>query len=82
MGQGVYGATATIRVKVARSSHKFGLRPHVLSVAAERMLRDGQHGLHFTCYRPLSYDALENLWHCVTCGHSISGEVVHARSVT
>jgi hypothetical protein len=46
---------------------------------ARRMLRDGQHGLHFTCYRQLSYDALENLWHCVTCGSSISGAVVAAR---
>jgi hypothetical protein len=47
---------------------------------ARRMLRNGQHGVHFTCYRPLSYDTLENLWHCVTCGSSISGELVVARS--
>jgi hypothetical protein len=47
---------------------------------ARRMMRDGQHGLHFTCYRPLSYDALENLWHCVTCGTSIGAEHVVARS--
>ena len=48
---------------------------------ARRMIRNGQHGLHFTCYRPLSYEALANLWRCVACGHSIGGELVAARRV-
>jgi hypothetical protein len=46
---------------------------------ARRMVRNGQHGLHFTCYRPLTYDPLANLWHCVACGQSIGGELVVAR---
>jgi hypothetical protein len=47
---------------------------------ARRMVRNGQHGLHFTCYRPLRYDPLANLWLCVACGSSIGGELVVARS--
>jgi hypothetical protein len=48
---------------------------------ARRMVRNGQHGLHFTCYRPLRYDALANLWCCMACGHSISADLVVARRV-
>jgi hypothetical protein len=46
---------------------------------ARRMVRNGQHGLHFTCYRPMRYDALANLWHCMTCGHSVGTDHVLAR---
>jgi hypothetical protein len=46
---------------------------------ARRMVRNGQHGLHFTCYRPMRYDALANLWHCVACGHSVGTDHVLAR---
>jgi hypothetical protein len=46
---------------------------------ARRMVRRGQHGLHFTCYRPLRYDAPTNLWCCKACGSSVSGELVAAR---
>jgi hypothetical protein len=49
---------------------------------ALRMERDGQHGLHFTCYRPLHYDALENRWRCAACGSSISGYLIAARRGT
>jgi hypothetical protein len=48
---------------------------------AWRMVRRGQHGLHFTCYRPLRYDAHENLWRCVDCGSSVDGGLVAARRV-
>jgi hypothetical protein len=46
---------------------------------ARRMVRNGQHGLHFTCYRPMRYDALAHLWHCVACGHSVGTDRVLAR---
>ena len=46
---------------------------------AWRMERNGQHGRHFTCYRPLRYDARANLWHCVACDSSISGHLIAAR---
>jgi LSD1 subclass zinc finger protein len=46
---------------------------------ARRMVRDGQHGLHFTCYRPLRYDAGANLWRCAACGGWTGPDVVIAR---
>jgi hypothetical protein len=46
---------------------------------ARRMVRNGQHGLHFTCYRAMRYDALANLWRCVACGHSVGADHVLAR---
>ena len=46
---------------------------------ARRMVRRGQHGLHFTCYRPMRYDPPANLWHCAACGSAISGGLVAAR---
>jgi hypothetical protein len=46
---------------------------------AWRMVRRGQHGVHFTCYRPLRYDVLANEWRCVDCGTSVSGYLVAAR---
>jgi hypothetical protein len=46
---------------------------------ARRMLRNGQHGWHFTCYRPLRYEAPGNLWHCIDCGSSVGGGLVAAR---
>jgi hypothetical protein len=48
---------------------------------AWRMVRRGQHGLHFTCYRPLRYDAHANEWRCVACGDSVSGGLVAERRV-
>jgi hypothetical protein len=48
---------------------------------ASRMIRNGQHGLHFTCYRPLRYDAPTNLWRCASCGTCVSGTLVAARQV-
>jgi hypothetical protein len=47
---------------------------------ARRMMRYGQRGWHFTCYRPLRYDASTNLWHCPACESSASGGLVAARS--
>jgi hypothetical protein len=49
---------------------------------ARRMVRNGQHGWHFSCYRPLRYDLAANLWYCVACGNAISGELVAARRAT
>jgi hypothetical protein len=46
-----------------------------------RMVRRGQHGWHFTCYRPLHYDAPTNLWCCLACGSLVSGEHIVARTV-
>jgi hypothetical protein len=46
---------------------------------APRMLRNGQHGWHFTCYRPLRYEAPVNLWHCVDCGSSVAGGLIASR---
>jgi hypothetical protein len=43
------------------------------------MLRNGQHGVHFTCYRPLRYHAPSNMWRCTECGDLISGELIAAR---
>jgi hypothetical protein len=48
---------------------------------ASRMERDGQHGWHFTCYRPLRYEALENVWRCLDCGASISGAIIASRGL-
>jgi hypothetical protein len=47
---------------------------------AWRMVRRGQHGRHFTCYRPLRYDAPANMWRCETCGSCVAGELIAARS--
>jgi hypothetical protein len=49
---------------------------------APRMERKGQHGWHFTCYRPLRYAAPDNLWRCFACGNSVSGGLVAARAGT
>jgi hypothetical protein len=46
---------------------------------APRMERNGQHGVHYTCYRPLRYQAPQNLWQCVDCGSSVEGALVAAR---
>ena len=32
--------------------------------AARRMVRDGQHGRHFTCGTPLRWDHAHRLWRC------------------
>jgi hypothetical protein len=48
---------------------------------AWRMVRRGQHGLHFTCYRPLRYDAHANEWRCVACGDSVTGPLIAARAL-
>ena len=41
---------------------------------ARRMVRNGQHGVHFTCFRPLRYCALTNEWQCGACDGLIAGE--------
>ena len=46
---------------------------------APRMQRNGQHGWHYVCYRPLRYEARGNLWHCAECGSSVSGGLIAAR---
>ena len=46
---------------------------------ARRMVRNGQHGVHFTCFRPLRYCAPTNEWQCGGCGGLIAGELVVAR---
>ena len=35
---------------------------------ARRMIRDGQHGVHFTCHEPMRYLAGANHWWCLACG--------------
>ena len=35
---------------------------------ARTMVRNGQHGVHFTCFRPLRYYAPTNEWQCGGCG--------------
>jgi hypothetical protein len=45
------------------------------------MVRNGQHGVHFTCFRPLRYCAPTNEWQCGDCGGSVAGELVFARHV-
>ena len=35
---------------------------------ARTMVRNGQHGVHFTCFRPLRYCAPTNEWQCGACG--------------
>ncbi len=47
---------------------------------ARTMVRNGQHGLHFTCYRPLRYHAHTNHWYCGSCGDLTAGELVAARA--
>jgi hypothetical protein len=46
---------------------------------APRMLRNGQHGVHYVCYRPMRYEALGNVWSCADCGSSVSGYDIAAR---
>jgi hypothetical protein len=46
---------------------------------ARTMVRNGQHGVHFTCFRPLRYNAATNEWLCTTCGGLTAGELVVAR---
>jgi hypothetical protein len=46
---------------------------------ARMMVRNGQHGVHFTCFRPLRYCAPTNEWQCGECGGLIAGELVAAR---
>ena len=43
------------------------------------MVRNGQHGVHFTCFRPLRYRAPTNEWECGGCGGLVPGELVAAR---
>lgn len=43
-----------------------------------RMRRNGQHGVHFTCYLPMRYNAARGVWHC-KCGGSERGGSVAAR---
>jgi hypothetical protein len=43
------------------------------------MVRNGQHGVHFTCYRPLRYSVPTNEWQCGACGGLIDGGLVFAR---
>ena len=45
---------------------------------ARRMIRDGQHGVHFTCHEPMRYLADANHWWCLACGAYSAG----ARVVT
>ena len=35
---------------------------------ARRMVRNGPHGVHYTCFRPLRYRAPTNEWECGACG--------------
>jgi predicted RNA-binding Zn-ribbon protein involved in translation (DUF1610 family) len=35
---------------------------------ARRMIRRGQHGVHFTCHSPMRYRSFGNLWRCSACG--------------
>jgi hypothetical protein len=44
-----------------------------------RMRRQGQHGVHFTCWEPMLYFAPSNLWHCPDCDAGRTGLVVAAQ---
>jgi hypothetical protein len=33
-----------------------------------RMIRNGPHGRHFTCYQAMRYVAVGNQWRCPECG--------------
>jgi hypothetical protein len=46
---------------------------------ARTMVRNGQHGVHYTCYRPLHYHHRTNEWYCGGCGGLTAGEAVAAR---
>jgi hypothetical protein len=46
---------------------------------ARRMIRSGQHGVHFTCLQPMRYDLWENEWVC-RCGAVQAGERVAWRN--
>jgi hypothetical protein len=35
---------------------------------ARRMIRRGQHGVHFTCYEPMRYLSNIGEWWCLACG--------------
>ena len=49
---------------------------------ARTMVRNGQHGVHFTCFRPLRYRAPTNEWECGGCGELVAGELVAVRRST
>ena len=46
---------------------------------ARTMVRNGQHGVHYTCFRPLRYRAPTNEWECGACGGQFAAELVVAR---
>jgi hypothetical protein len=46
---------------------------------ARTMVRNGQHGVHYTCFRPLRYRAPTNEWECGACGGHFAAEHVVAR---
>jgi hypothetical protein len=45
------------------------------------MERQGQHGLHFTCYTEMRYEGDANQWWCPACLDEVPGELAAARSV-
>jgi len=45
---------------------------------ARIMTRNGQHGVHHHCFKPMEYDATHNLWIC-ECGADCPGEFITHR---
>jgi hypothetical protein len=43
-----------------------------------RLIKDGQHGVHVTCYRPLLYCGWDNTWWCEDCQVHTDGETIAA----
>lgn len=43
-----------------------------------KILRDGQHGIHTTCWQTMRYNRLHNWWRCPACGTIVSGEMLVA----
>jgi hypothetical protein len=46
---------------------------------ARTMKRDGQHGVHFTCYQPMRYVAATNMWVCDSCHTQNAGQYIPHR---
>jgi len=44
--------------------------------------RQGQHGVHHTCFQPMRYRAADNTWECRACGNEDSGLLIAARPST
>jgi len=44
--------------------------------------KDGQHGIHYDCGKPMRYNAIQEIWLCLACGCSRSASQIAFRSST